>query len=95
MRYFGSTSPCGDRRCSLFVFPAVILAGFLYPVEMMPAFFRWLSPLDPVRHILVIVRAVFLKGQGIVDLWREYAIPLAMAAAALALSVARFRRAVT
>lgn len=50
----------------------------------MPAFFRWLSLLDPVRHFLVIVRAMFL-----------YAIPLARAAAALALSVARFGRAVT
>jgi ABC-2 type transport system permease protein len=78
----------------LFVLPAVILAGFLYPVATMPAFFRWLSLLDPVRHFLEIVRAVFLKGQGIVDLWPQYVILLAMAAAALAFSVTRFRRAV-
>ena len=51
----------------LLVLPAVILAGFLYPVGTMPASFRWLSLLDPVRHLLVIVREVFLKGQGIAD----------------------------
>ena len=76
----------------LFILPAVILAGFLYPVETMPAFFRWLSLLDPVRHFLVVVRAIFLKGEGIAGLWAQYATLLAMAVAALSFSVARFRR---
>jgi ABC-2 type transport system permease protein len=75
----------------LFLLPAIILAGFLYPVHTMPAFFRGLSMLDPVRHFLVIVRAIFLKGEGILSLWPQYAILLAMAVAALALSVIRFR----
>jgi ABC-2 type transport system permease protein len=78
----------------LFILPAVILAGFLYPVETMPAFFRWLSILDPVRHFLVIVRAIFLKGEGVAGLWPQYAILLVTAIAALAFSVARFRKAV-
>lgn len=76
----------------LFLLPAIILAGFLYPVHTMPAFFRWLSMLDPVRHFLVIVRAIFLNGEGIPGLWPQYAILLAMAVAALAFSVIRFRR---
>jgi ABC-2 type transport system permease protein len=76
----------------LFLLPAIILAGFLYPVDTMPAFFRGLSMLDPVRHFLVIVRAIFLKGEGILGLWAQYAILLAMAFTALAFSVARFRR---
>jgi ABC-2 type transport system permease protein len=78
----------------LFILPAVILAGFLYPVETMPAFFRWLSLLDPVRHFLVIVRVIFLKGEGIAGLWPQYAALLAMATAALGFAVARFRRTV-
>jgi ABC-2 type transport system permease protein len=78
----------------LFILPAVILAGFLSPVETMPTFFRWLSILDPVRHFLVIVRAIFLKGEGVSGLWPQYAILLVMAIAALAFAVARFRKAV-
>lgn len=78
----------------LFMLPAVILGGFLYPIETMPAFFRWLSLLDPVRHFLVVVRAIFLKGAGVTDLWPEYTTLLAMAVAALGFSVARFRRTV-
>ena len=78
----------------LFILPAVILGGFLYPVETMPAFFRWIARLDPVRHFLVVVRAIFLKGDGVRELWREYVILVAMAAGALVFSVTRFRRTV-
>jgi ABC-2 type transport system permease protein len=76
----------------LFILPAVILGGFLYPVETMPALFRWLSMLNPVRHFLYVVRAIFLKGEGIAGLWPQYAALLAMAISALAFSVVRFRK---
>jgi ABC-2 type transport system permease protein len=76
----------------LFILPAVILGGFLFPVETMPAPFRWLSTLDPVRHFLHVVRAIFLKGQGFAGLWPQYAALLAMAIGALAFSVLRFRK---
>jgi ABC-2 type transport system permease protein len=78
----------------LFILPAVILGGFLYPVETMPSLFRWLSMLNPVRHFLYVVRAIFLKGQGVAGLWPQYAALLAMAIAALAFSVLRFRKTV-
>jgi ABC-2 type transport system permease protein len=76
----------------LFILPAVILAGFLFPVETMPGFFRWLSLANPVRHFLVIVRAVFLKGHGVVELWPQYLALAGMAAGTLAFAVRRFRR---
>lgn len=76
----------------LFFLPAIILAGFLYPVHTMPALFRWLSVLDPVRHFLTIVRSIFLKGEGMAGLWREYLILAGMAVGALGLAVTRFRR---
>jgi ABC-2 type transport system permease protein len=60
----------------------------------MPAPFRWLSVLDPVRHFLHVVRAIFLKGEGIAGLWPQYVGLLAMAICALAFSVLRFRKTV-
>ncbi|HET6361904.1 MAG TPA: ABC transporter permease [Gemmatimonadota bacterium] len=78
----------------LFVLPAVILGGFLFPVETMPGPFRWISMLDPVRHFLYVVRAIFLKGEGIAGLWPQYVVLLAMAIGALAFSVFRFRKTV-
>ncbi len=76
----------------LFFLPAIILSGFLYPTYTMPAFFRWLSLLDPVRYFLTIVRGIFLKGEGIADLWPQYLVLVAMAAAAMRFAVGRFRR---
>lgn len=75
-----------------FFLPVVILSGFLFPVYTMPAPFRWLSVLDPLRHFLVIVRGIFLKGEGLLDLWPEYLILTGMAVGTLGLAVARFRR---
>jgi ABC-2 type transport system permease protein len=77
----------------LIILPAIILSGFLYPVETMPAFFQAVTLLNPLRHFLEIVRDVFLKGSGIADLWRQYSILALMAVAGLSFATARFRRA--
>ena len=75
----------------LFLLPAIILSGFLYPVETMPRFFQVLTLANPLRHFLEVVRAIFLKGAGLAELWVEMAALAAMAGAGLALAVARFR----
>lgn len=77
----------------LIIMPAIILSGFLYPVETMPPFFQAVTLLNPLRHFLEIVRDVFLKGSGIVELWRQYAILAAMAVGGLTVATARFRKA--
>jgi ABC-2 type transport system permease protein len=75
----------------LFVLPAIILSGFLYPVETMPEVFQVLTLANPLRHFLEIVRGVFLKGAGIGDLAVQFAALMAMAAAGLWLANRRFR----
>jgi ABC-2 type transport system permease protein len=79
---------------SMYVFflPAIILSGFLYPVDAMPTAFQHLTLLNPLRHFLDIVRGIFLKGAGIADLWMPYAVLLAMSALGPMLATARFRR---
>ena len=82
-----------DRQAGrLFILPAVILSGFLYPVETMPAFFRWLSLLDPVRHFLVIVRGIFLKGVGLEVLWPQATALAAWGLVVISLAVVRSRK---
>lgn len=77
----------------LIIMPAIILSGFLYPVETMPPFFQAVTLLNPLRHFLEIVRDVFLKGSGIGDLWRQYSILALMAVGGLTIATARFRKA--
>ena len=76
----------------LLILPALILSGFLYPIQSMPAFFRALTLLNPVRWFLEIVRAIFLKGAGFGDVWIPLLIIGVMAAAVLWFATWRFRR---
>ncbi len=75
----------------LFFLPAVILSGFFYPIRNMPAFFERLTLLNPVRHFLEIVRAIFLKGEGLATLWPQYTALALMAGGVLWLATVRFR----
>jgi ABC-2 type transport system permease protein len=38
----------------------------------MPEVFHWLTPRNPVRHYIEIVRDVFLKGTSLPALWPQF-----------------------
>jgi ABC-2 type transport system permease protein len=78
----------------LIFLPAVMLSGFVSPVESMPDFFRWLTYINPIRYFMEIVRGIFLKGIGLSVLWPQYLTLTAMATVALTLATRRFRRVV-
>lgn len=71
--------------------PTMLLSGFMFPVNSMPRIFQTLTLLNPLRHFLEIVRALFLKGAGIDALWRQLLALLAMGIALLWLAARRFR----
>jgi ABC-2 type transport system permease protein len=76
----------------LLFFPMLILSGLLLPVHTMPPFFQWLTLLNPLRHFLDIVRAIFIKGAGLDVLWPSYVALLLLAGAIISAAVWRFRR---
>lgn len=76
----------------LFILPAIILSGFLYPVDTMPEIFQTLTLANPLRHFLEIVRGVFLKGAGPADLAPQFGVLLGMAVGGLLTATWRFRR---
>ena len=75
-----------------FFFPAMLFSGFIFPISSMPEAFQWLSLADPLRHFLVIIRGVFLKGVGAEVLWPELVALLAMGVTVMAFAVSRFRK---
>jgi ABC-2 type transport system permease protein len=77
----------------LLFMPLMILSGFFFPVSSMPQFFQWITVLNPVRHFIEIVRAIFLKGEGFSGLARQYLWLITIATIALTLAIARLRRA--
>jgi len=76
----------------LLLLPSIILSGFFYPISSMPRVFQIITLVNPTRHFLEIVRAVFLKGAGFVPLWNHYVWLAVIAAATMALAIARFAR---
>ena len=76
----------------LLLLPAIVLSGFMYPIRTMPVFFQKLTLLNPVRHFLEIVRGIFLKGEGIAELWPQYLFIGTTAIVVLAIATRRFKR---
>jgi ABC-2 type transport system permease protein len=72
--------------------PSILLSGFIFPRETMPAPIYWIGNFIPLTYYLKIVRGIMLKGLGIADLW-PYVIPLSiMAIGIMTLSVLKFHK---
>jgi ABC-2 type transport system permease protein len=54
-----------------FFLPNILLSGFMFPWEGMPAPAQWLSQGLPLTHFLRIVRGIVLRGSGAADLAGE------------------------
>jgi ABC-2 type transport system permease protein len=78
----------------LFFMPTMLLSGFMFPVSSMPALFRWLTLLNPLRHYLEIVRAVFLKAAGLDVLWPQFLALAIMGIGVVAFATTRFHKTV-
>lgn len=89
---FSATQQEAFLAMFLFLLPAIILSGFLYPVDTMPEVFQQLTLVNPLRHFLEIVRGIFLKGAGVGDLWPQLLVLTGMAGAGLFVATMRFRR---
>ena len=75
-----------------FFLPSMLLSGFMFPFEAMPAFARWIGEVLPLTHFLRIARGVVLKGAPIGSLWQDVAAILAFLAVALGIATARFTK---
>ncbi|HEY0255859.1 MAG TPA: ABC transporter permease [Candidatus Methylacidiphilales bacterium] len=47
-----------------FMMPAVLLSGYAAPVDNMPGWLQVLTFANPLRHFIVIVKSIFLKGSS-------------------------------
>jgi ABC-2 type transport system permease protein len=71
--------------------PTMLLSGFIFPIESMPAPLRAISYVVPARWFVFVARGIMLKGVGVTYLWRPTLVLLLMASALLAASTASFR----
>ena len=77
-----------------FTMPMTSLSGFGTPISSMPPFFQKLSYLNPLRHVVLVLRSIFLKGVGLEVLWPNLLVMAVFAALTLTVSILRFRKSV-
>jgi ABC-2 type transport system permease protein len=76
----------------LFFAPAVLLSGFMFPIENMPEMIQYGTYLNPLRYFLVIIRGIFLKGNGIDILWTQMLALLLLGSVVMIISSFRFKK---
>ncbi|MEM7707902.1 MAG: ABC transporter permease [Pseudomonadota bacterium] len=72
--------------------PSILLSGFMFPFEGMPAFAQFLGECLPNTHFIRIARGVMLRGADLGDLAGELRSLGLIALVALGLAMARFSR---
>lgn len=75
-----------------FILPNILLSGFMFPREAMPAPAQWIGLLIPLTYFLDVVRGILLKGNGIAYLWRETLDLVLFGVVLLTLGVRRFSK---
>jgi ABC-2 type transport system permease protein len=72
--------------------PAMLLSGFMTPIEAMPRWIRPLTLINPMRHFVEVLRSILLRGAGWSDVQRPIAWLFGLGTCLLVGAALRFRR---
>ncbi len=76
----------------MFLLPAFLLSGFVFPRESMPYGIYLLTFLVPATYYIEILRGIILRGAGWLALWDEALVLCGFGILFVALSAARFKK---
>jgi len=76
----------------MIMLPSILLSGFVFPRESMPAPIYWLTFAIPVTYFLEILRGIILRSAGLSDLLPQVIGLITCCVVILTLSIARFRK---
>jgi ABC-2 type transport system permease protein len=86
------TQQQAQQMTMFYMIPVMVLSGFMFPIESMPAAIVPLTYFIPLRYALVVLRASFLKGSGVLDLWIQLVAMFAFALLIFGVAVTRFQK---
>jgi len=75
----------------IFLFPALLLSGVMFPVENIPEGWRLLAYLNPLMYFAKLLRNIMLKGGDWGVFWTNIGALCAIGATIAAISAARFK----
>jgi ABC-2 type transport system permease protein len=74
------------------VIPSIFLSGYVFPLDSMPVFFRYVAQVIPTTWLIDASRGVILRGAGWPELWRHGVVLSIMAITMLTLSTLSFHK---
>jgi len=87
-----STQQQAMLSCFFYLMPAILLSGFLFPVESMPRVIQYLTWLNPYRYFIDCTRAIMLRGVGFADLENRILLLSLLALVTFIFSALRFQK---
>ena len=76
---------------NLYLTPAILLSGLIFPIANMPVFFQYLTYLNPLMYFIIVSQGIFLKGAGLALLWPQITAMTVLGMGMIGLAVARFK----
>jgi ABC-2 type transport system permease protein len=71
--------------------PTILLSGFIFPVENMPVILQALCYLMPPKYFITIIKAIMLKGNGFMYVWKETLILSLFTMTFIMMSIKKFK----
>lgn len=71
--------------------PTMLLSGFIIPIENMPVILQYLCMLMPPKYFIIIIKNIMLKGTGLMYVWKETLILIAMMTIFIVVSAKKFK----
>ncbi len=75
------------QKTVLFSVPLVQLSGFAFPIRNMPTGLQWVAEMFPATHYIRVTRAIYLRGEGPLDLAPELLVLFLFAAALVVMAL--------
>lgn len=75
-----------------FFLPSILLSGFMFPFDGMPALAQNIAEVLPLTHFNRLIRGIVLRGADIFSMWEEFIALILFMTVALSLAILRFRK---
>jgi len=70
----------------------LLMSGLFTPIQSMPVWAQWVAQLSPVKHFIVVMRAVLVKGAGLADVTVPLLVLAAYGATVLTFAVRQYSK---
>jgi ABC-2 type transport system permease protein len=70
----------------------LLMSGLFTPIDSMAPWVQVVSQLNPVRHFVTISRAVLVKGAGLREIARPFALLVAYAVVVLTFAIRQYKK---